>query len=382
MGYSALPIVAVLALDASDFQVSLLSVLAGVVSAVIALPLGPRIEFRRKRPVMIAADLVRFAAVASVPAFALLGWLTYAQLCVVAIIRVAGTMAFNAAGGAHLKAIVPAGHRAEANSRFETTLWTVNTVGPPVGGVLISWLGATASMVADALSFLVSAVGIGRLRTPEPPPPVRNADHHWAREITDGWRSIFRHPGLRALFLNSLVFGGGLMAAVPLLTVFMLRDLGFSTWEYGLAFGVPSLAGVLGSLLVPRIVKRAGLHRLLLFAGVGRNLWLILIPFAPGSTAGLILIIVAELLLTLFAGLFNPAFATYRMNATPDRYLARVLTAWSISTKVAQPVCVAAAGLFATVTSPKAALIGTGLVLLGATLLLPWREPVTPRADE
>lgn len=374
LGYAALPIVAVLVLGSSDFQVSLLSVLAGIVSAVVALPLGPWIEHHRKLPVMIGTDLLRFAAVGSIPVAAFLGVLTYWQLCLVAIVRVAATMAFESASVANLRTLVPQRHRADANRRFETTLWTANTAGAPVGGVLISWLGATATMVLDAASFAASALALGRLRVSEPAPLRRATEHHWLTDLTAGWRHIFGHRGLRALFWNSMVFGGCIMALTPLLTVFVLRDRGFAAWQYGLISGVAGVAGIAGSLLVGPVTKRIGERRVLLIAGVGRNLWLGLTPFAPASTTGLVMITASELLLVLFAGLFSPTFATYRMNATDDHHMSRVVMAWSITNKVVQPVFIAGAGLLAAATSARTALIVLAAILLGGIGLLPWRR--------
>nr|WP_221374111.1 MFS transporter [Actinoplanes polyasparticus] len=379
LGYSALPIVAVLVLGVADFQVSLLTVLAGVVSAVVALPLGPWIEHHRKLPVMVAADLVRFAAVASVPVAALAGVLSYWQLCVVAVAQMAARLAFDSAGVAQLRTLVPAPHRAEANGRFETTMWAANATGPPVGGVLISWLGATATMVLDAVSFLASALMLRGLRDAEPAPPPRSAEHHWRREITGGWRYIFGHRGLALLFWNSMIFGGCIMALVPLLAVFVLRDLGLPAWQYGLISGVSGVAGVLGSLLAGPIRRRLGEHRLLLVGGVGRNLWLGLIALAPAAhTAGFVLVAAAEFLMVLFAGMFSPTFATYRMNATDDAHMSRVVMAWSITNKVVQPLCIAAAGALAAVTSARTAIAVLAAILLTGILLLPWRAPVSP----
>ncbi|WP_245601808.1 MFS transporter [Hamadaea tsunoensis] len=374
VGYSALPMVAVLVLGASDFQVSFLSVLSSVVGMALALPLGPWIEFHRKRPVMIGADLLRFASTASVPVAAYLGQLTYAHLCVVAIVRMVATLAFNAASTADLKRLVPASHRAEANSRFETTLWTANTVGPPVGGVLVSWLGATASLAVDAVSFLASAFAIRRLRTAEPPRPQRSADHHWAGEFLAGWRHILAHRGLAKLFFNALVFGGCIMASAPLTTVFMLRDRGFSAWQYGLSFGLSAVAGIAGSLLVKPLLRRFGQRRTLLASGAGRNLWLAFTPLAAAGTPGLVLITVSQLLLLLFVGVFNPLFATYRMTASDDAYMSRVMMAWSISTKTVQPMFIAAAGALAAATSARTALLVLSGTLLLSTALLPWRD--------
>ncbi|MEJ3741686.1 MFS transporter [Actinomycetes bacterium KLBMP 9797] len=373
LAMGALPLVAVLVLQTSDLQVSLLAALAGVASVVLTLPLGPWIEFRRKRPVMIGADLLRFAALASVPLAGVLGILTYAQLCVVAVVQAVGTIAFASAGAAHLKALVPIEHRTVANSRLEATFWTANSVGPPIGGVLVSWLGATASLAVDALSFLLSAVGIRRLRGPEPPPPTRRPNHHWGRELTAGWRHIMGHRGLRALFWNAMIFGGCIVASSPLLTVFMLRDLGFPAWQYGLALGVPAVAAVLGSMLVKPLTRSLGDRTVLLIFGVARSLWLGLVPLAAPSTTGLILIIVADSLLLLCAGTFNPTFATYRMNATDDSVMSRVVLAWSISNKCVQPVFIAGAGALAALTNARTALAVLAVLLLTSAALLPWR---------
>ncbi|XVV16616.1 MFS transporter [Actinoplanes sp. CA-131856] len=368
VGYTALPVVAVLVLGASDFQVSLLTVLAGVVSAVAALPLGPWIEHRRKLPVMVTADLVRVVAVGSVPAAALLGVLTYWHLCVVAVVQMVARLAFDAAGVAQLRSLVPPEHRAEANGRFETTLWTANAAGPAAGGVLVSWLGATATMVVDAASFLVSALLLRGMRVPEPPPPVLQK-----RDLAGGWRHIFGHRGLAVLFWNSMIFGGCVLASVPLLAVFVLRDLGFPAWQYGLMAGVASVAGIAGSMLVKPLRRRIGEHRVLLVAGAGRNLWMGLMPLATASTGGLVLVVASETLMVFFAGMFSPTFATYRMNATGDGHMARVVMSWSVANKVVQPVVIAAAGALAAATSVRTALAVLATILIGGVVLLPWK---------
>jgi predicted MFS family arabinose efflux permease len=312
--------------------------------------------------------------IVSVPVAAFLGALTYGQLCVVAVAQMVARLAFESAGIAQLRTLVPQAHRAAANGRFETTLWAANTVGPPAGGVLISWLGATAAMVLDAVSFLASAVLLRRLRTPELAPPRAAAARHWSREVTAGWRYIFGHRGLTALFWNSIIFGGCIMALTPLLAVFVLRDLGFPAWQYGLISGVSGVAGMAGSMLVRPAWRRLGERRVLLLAGVGRNLWLGLIPFAPASGAGLVMIAAAEFLLVFFAGMFSPTFATYRMNAADDAHMSRVVMASSISNKTAQPVFIAAAGALAAATSARTALFVLAAVLLTGVVFLPWRR--------
>lgn len=380
LSLGALPLIATLVLHASVLQVSLLAALGGVAGAALALPLGPWIEVRHKRPVMIGADLLRCAALASVPAAAALGALSFTQLCLVAVAQSVGAIAFQAASGAHLKALVPPDRLAAANGRFEATFWTVNTAGPPLGGLLIAAVGATTTVALDAASFLLSALGIRRLRDPEPPPPAPTGERRRAAQLTAGWRYILRHRQLRVLFGNSLIFGGCVMATVPLITVLMLRELGYSAWQYGLMFGVGCLGGLLGALVARPLTRRYGGRRVLLVAGVAKALPLVLVPLAPPGPAGLALITLGEFLIIACAGAFNPTFATFRMRATEDGYLARVFAAWSISTRVAQPACIAAGGLLAAATSVRTALFVLAAVLLTSAALLPWRAPAADPA--
>ncbi|MGI5243127.1 MFS transporter [Dactylosporangium sp. CA-139066] len=382
VGAGALPLIAVMVLDVSAWQVSMLAVVAGIASAAMAVPLAPWIEVHRKRPVMITADLVRFIVLASVPVAAWLGALTYVQLCVVAAVQTGAAIVFAAASGAHLKRLVPEPHRAHANSRFETSLWSTATIGPPVGGLLVSWLGATAAVTVDAATFLLSAIGVRWLRSREPAPQPPAAGRRWLHELTGGWRYIAAHRDLHLLFWNAMIFGGCLMAASPLITVLMLRDLGFTPWQYGLALGIPGIGGIIGSLTVVPLTRRLNLtpRTLLLVFGVARTLWLGAVPLAPAGTAGLIVIIAADTLLLYCAGVFNPTFITYRMHATADTHMTRVATAWSISSKTAQPICIAAGAALAAATSARAAIAVAAAAIVVSTVLLPWRADGVDRA--
>ncbi|MFC3987034.1 MFS transporter, partial [Actinoplanes siamensis] len=172
LGFDAFPLIAILVLHAGPVAVSLLSAAGLAVGALIAVPLGPWVEFRRKRPVMIAMDLVRFAALISIPAAYALGRLTFAQLVVVSVVTAAADITFRAAGGAVLKALVPRADLLAANGRFEATTWTATIVGPPLGNAAIGLIGPVTTVLADAVSYLLSAAAIraigGREAHPAP----------------------------------------------------------------------------------------------------------------------------------------------------------------------------------------------------------------------
>ncbi|MFI5714498.1 MFS transporter [Nocardia sp. NPDC051750] len=374
LGSGALPLVAILAVNASDLQVALMAAFAGIAGAAIALPMGSFIEFRRKRGIIVHTSFVCFVALASVPLAGWFGVLTYTHLCIVVTVQTLGAIVSNAAGGAYLKSLVPEPLRVRANSRFETTFWTASTIGAPVGGALISIFGTTITLVIDAVSYLLSALGIRSITTSEPEPMHGRPEHHWWVEIRSGWTYIFDHPPLHRLFWNAMAFGGSIMLTTPLLALLMLRELGFSPWQYGLALGVPCLGGLLGALCAPKLVELFTERAVLLGFGTLRTCWLGLLLLAGPGTAGLIVIIGAEALLLFCAGVFNPVFTTYRMNCTADDHMARVGTAWSISAKSFQPAFIALGGVIAGATSPRVAIGFAAITLLASSALLPWRR--------
>jgi hypothetical protein len=81
----------------------------------------------------------------------------------------------------------------------------------------------------------------------------------------------------------------------------------------------------------------------------------------------------ADTLMLLCAGVFGPVFTTYQMNVTADAYMARVRTAWGISSKTVQPLCVLAGGGLAAVAGVRTTLFVGGLVCTASVLLMPCR---------
>ncbi|WP_058041210.1 MFS transporter [Streptomyces roseifaciens] len=374
LGFGAFPLIAVLVLDSGPAQVAALAAAGRAVGAVVALPLGPWVEFRRKRPVMVAMDLIRFAALMSVPAAFALGWLGFAQLLVVSVVVAAANIAFNAASGAYLKALVPPEDLLVANSRFESTTWTATTIGPPLGGAAIGVLGPVTTVVADAVSYLLSALGIRAIGGTEPRPARTEAPRLRARDLVEGWRHILGHPALRPLFLNAIVVNGLIMASEPLLAVLLLGDLGFAPWQYGLVFAAPCIGGLVGSRLAHRLVARFGQRKVLLTAGTLRAYWPVGLAFVQPGVPGIVLVVAVQLGLVTCCSLFNPVLATCRLDHTdPDRVV-RTLSAWSISSSLSIAALTAAWGLLAALTGPRIAIAAAGVLLLATPLLLPRRE--------
>ncbi|MFT7839101.1 MFS transporter [Saccharothrix sp. BKS2] len=373
--FDALPLIAVLVLHAGPARVSALAAAGLAAGAALAVPLAAWVEFHRKRPVMVAMDAVRFAAVGSVPVAFALDRLGYAHLLLVAVVVAAADIAFQAASGAYLKALVPPRDLLTANARLESTAWTATALGPPLGGLAFGLFGPVTTVVVNAASHLLSAAGIGAIGGGEPRPARIAAPR--AGELVAGWRHALTHPVLRPLLLNTALVNGLIMASAPLLAVLMLGELGFTAWQYGLAFAAPCVGGLVGSRLSRRLVARFGTHRVLLTAGALRACWSVGLAFVHPGAGGLVLVIAVELALITCAGVFNPVFATYRLGLLPPDLVARTLSAWTITTRLSTAALTGLGGLLAALAGTRTAIGVAGVLLLATPLLLPRRAPET-----
>ena len=371
LAFDAFPLIAILALHASPIEVSLLASVGLAMAAAAAVPLGPWVERRRKRRVMVAMDALRFVALASVPACYAIGELRFGQLLAVAAVVGAADICFRAASGAYLKGLVAPEHLLAANARLESTTWTATMIGPPVGGALIGMFGPVITVVTDAASYLLSALGLGLISRGEAL-PVHPDRGRWQRqELLDGWRFILGHRPLRGLFLNTVAVNGLVLATAPLVAVLMLGRLHIAPWQYGLAFAAPCLGGLVGARLSRRLAPLLGQHAVLRRAGTLRACWSIGLAFIPGGWAGVALVAGVQLGLVTCMGMFNPVFATYRLEQTPTDRLARTLTAWTVTSRISVAVLTAGWGALAAVVGLRAAIAVAGALMLATPLLLP-----------
>lgn len=370
LAFDALPLIAILVLHAGPAEVSALAAAGLAAGAVVAVPLGPWIEFWRKRPVMIAMDLVRWAALASIAVAYAIGRLGMLQLLLVSTLVGAAGIAFTAAAGSYLKALVKPEQLLLANARFEATSWTATMLGPPLGGLAIGLFGPVATVTADAASYLLSALGICAIGGGEARPARPDVPRRRAGDLFEGWRYILAHAALRPLFFNAMLVNGLIMAVAPPLAVLMLGRLHFAPWQYGLAFAAPCIGGLIGARMAKRLVERYGQRRVLLVAGALRACWLLGLAFVGPGAPGLFLVMTVELGLITCMGVFNPVLATYRLERTAADRLTRVLAAWSVTSKASIAAFTAAWGLVADALGPRPAIAIAGALMLGTPLLL------------
>ncbi|MEV4722031.1 MFS transporter [Micromonospora noduli] len=319
----ALPLVAVAVLDAGTFQVAVLTAAAWLPWLLIGLPAGAWVDRLPRRPVMVICDLLCAVAFLSVPLAALLGRLTVVQLLVVALSAGAARVFFETADQVYLPVLLRPGQLPEGNAKLQATQTVSYVVGPGLAGLIAQLTGAVAALLLDALTFLLSAVFLLRIRTREPRvrPSERSRSLRW--DITEGLRFVIRDPYLRVLTLFGAASNIGLTGYQAVLVVFLVRELRLEPGLVGGLVGVMSAGGIIGALLATTMARRCGTARALLIAAALTGPPALLIPLAaPG--VGLAWPALGGLLIGLGVAIGNVVKGAFRQTYTPHHLLGRV----------------------------------------------------------
>lgn len=324
----ALPLIAVNLLAASAQQVGVLTAAVWAPN-LISLVVGAWVEQRRrKRLLMIAADLSRALVLLSVPAAYWLGSLSLPQLYGVALLAGTAHVAFNTAYPSFFVRLVSRRQYLQANSKLSTTRSASFVAGPAVGGALIQTLTAPLAMLVDAASFLFSAFQLSRVTTRDPSPD--SAPRPLLRRAAAGLGYVAHDAYLRpslacATTMNFFVFVG-----TALLVLFASRELGLSAGVIGLAFGVGAAGGLLGALSAGWLAQRLGVGPLIAAASVSYPAAVAIAAVAGGPTwARACALGGAELVGSFAVMCFDIPHNSLRAAITPDHLRSRVAGAYS-----------------------------------------------------
>jgi MFS family permease len=254
----ALPTTAILVLHAGAFQVGLLAAAQRIPFPLFALFAGVWMDRVRRKPLMIAADVGRALAVASIPVAAFAGALTLTQLYVVAALLGTLSVVFDVGYLAYLPALVEPEDLVEGNTKLQISFSVSGLLGPSLAGVLIQVFGAARSMLADAVSYAVSVTALLLIRRPEPQVEPSTRERHGAmrRELREGVSFVFQQEILRSLLLTLTAAAAGLYLALPILLVFVYEDLHVSPATAGVVFALEGVGQLLGAVTAARFVRR------------------------------------------------------------------------------------------------------------------------------
>jgi MFS family permease len=321
----AVPLIAALTLEATPWQMGLLSAAGGAPILLVGLFTGVWVDRVRRRPVMIATDLGRAGLLLIIPLAAVTGVLRIEILYAVLLLTGALTVLFDVASMSFFPSLVAADRLVEGNTKLQSTSAAAQVVGPGVGGVLVSLLTAPFALLVDALSFLISAAFIARTRVAEAAPETRGERAGVVREITEGVRVVIDDRVLRALAgasATTILFGRMFMAVYVL---YMTRVLGLSTVGIGLVFATGGVGSLAGSIVAEPLSRRFGPGPTMIGAQVAFGLTGMLVPLAVFVPSWALPMIVASEFAQWMAILIYFVNAiSVRQAITPDRVLGRV----------------------------------------------------------
>lgn len=350
----ALPLTAILLLDASAFEVALLTAMETLPFLLLALPAGVWVDRLQRRPLMIASDLARAAALASIPLAYWLDALTLPQLYAVGVVTGIGAVFFDVSYLSYLPSLVGRSQLAAANARLLATQSGAQVAGPGIGGALVGIVGAPVAILADAVSFCVSGAVLGLIRRREPRPERRERGLAWP-ELREGLRYVFGHPYLRILTLTA---GTANFFSTMLFSLFLLyavRELGFSPGTIGAVLMLVNVGGLTGALLSGWAVRTFGLGPTIVWAAIGGNLALLTIPLAPHAYA--LPVFAAGAVIGPGIGMmFNVNQLSLRQAITPERLLGRMNSTVRFMYWGTMPLGAIAGGALATVAGVRATL--------------------------
>jgi MFS family permease len=325
MSALALPVLAVSVLGATEWQMGFLN--AADTSAFLAVGLlaGAWVDRWIKRRVMLIADLIRMLALLSLPALFFLGQLQIWHLFVVGAILSVATVFFDVSYQSFVPLLVEKDLIGTANSRLETSSQISVVAGPGIAGILLQIIKPAWLILADALTFGFSALTISRMRDNEQAKP-KEVRRPLRTEIAEGLRFVWNQPMIRAISFTtatSNLFSSLVNTLVPLL---ILRDLHFTTAEYGLVMTVAPLGGLVGAAATSKLIKWIGEGPLVAISAVVMGLVGLLIPIAATQQkpASLVLFTIAWFFTSLTVLTYNITQVSARQRLCPPELLGRM----------------------------------------------------------
>ena len=379
---TALPLVAVVTLGASTFQVGLLTAIAWLPWLVVGLPAGAWVDRLPKRPVMLACNTVSMAVFGSVPLAAALGALSMPYLLAAALLGGVAKVFFTLAYRAYLPALVRPDELLDANAKLQGSESATQVGGPGLAGLLAQAFGPVSGVLADAVSFGVSVLCVRAIKVREAVVPVDRTPLR--SQIAEGLRFVLQDRYLRTLMTFGAVSNLALTGYQAIQIVFLSRTLGAAPGLVGLVLAVAASGGVLGAALAGRLGARFGTARAFLLCEVFAAPMLLLGPLS-GPGWGLVLFVLAEFGVCAGVVASNVLTTTFRQQYCPPELFSRINSSASIVNYGTIPLAGVLGGVLGEVIGVRETLwVMSGVLIVALGMLAPLAKerdfPVTAAA--
>jgi MFS family permease len=321
---TALPLVALLALGAGPREMAYLVISASAGVLLVGLVAGAWVDRLRRRPILVWTDIIRAALLFSIPTAYAIGALRIEQLYAVAFLEACLASLFNAAYPAYVPSLIGTDRVVDANSKLATSTSIAEIGGPGLAGTLVQIGGAPFAILVDAFSFLVSAVSLALIRSPEPPRPVRETTTRIMQEIVEGLSAVRRHAIVFPLALRSIlshVFGS--FYAV-LYALYLLEELHLDPFLLGIVISAGGVGSLVGSVFASRAIRALGIGPAIIWMALGAAALGVLTPLAQGPVAlAALMVFLPQLIGDGLQTIEGVAEVSLVQGLIPDRILGR-----------------------------------------------------------
>lgn len=323
--FLALPLTAVVMLDATPGQMGLLTAMSSLPPLVVGLHSGAVIDRRERRPIMIASDAGRAILLGCVPLAWVTNTLSIELLYIIAFLIATLTLVSSIAHQAFLPILVARQRLVDANSKMALTSTAAEVAGPTLAGGLVQVFSAPLALTANACTYLVSALLLSRIRVTEPVAGASPHRHGIWRGIRLGLRVALKESRLRALIWSRslLNFFNAMLETVFVL--YVVRELGIGAGMIGIIFSIGSIGFLIGALLSVRLAHRIGVGPSMVAGVAVVALSDLAVPFAGGTHLVVVgVLVAAQFFFGLGLTVFNVHQASLRQALVPADYLGRV----------------------------------------------------------
>lgn len=373
---TAIPLAAAFALNATPGQMAALVFAGQLPDLLFGLIAGVWVDRVRRRPILIGTDLGRAVLLAVIPIAAVFDVLSMPLLWFVAFGSAALTLLFTLASVAVLPTIVHEDQLVEANSKLHMSEAVLGLVGPSGAGVLIQLVTAPKAIIADVVSFLVSALSLGGIASAEPKPPIRQSGFAAIRqEVWEGLYELIRTPVLRALAISMgmIVVGGSMTATVYIL--FLVRTLTLGPATIGLIAAFTGIGALIGAIMAGRVATRWTLGLAIVGAGFLESIAMLLTPAAALVPHAIPWLMLTTMLTGVAYSVLSINQISLRQRITPSHLLGRVTAGRRFLIFCMAPLGAVAGGWLGSSVGFETTLLAGGGVTLLASLYM-WCSPI------
>jgi hypothetical protein len=361
---------AVITLKAGPAALGLFAALALGSQAVTGLFAGPLVDRLPKRWLLIGADLGRACVLTLVPLTAALGWLSLGEIYLAGALMGVFNVVFDVADHAFLPSVIAPAELMEGNSKLATTDAVAEVGGPALYGLLFSIMIPPLAIAVNAVTYLVSALFLGRVRA-SGRPAAAPAGGDGALDLLRGFRIVLAHPLARPLWLADVTqaFFGSFFAALYLL--FAVRWLHLSQAMVGATVACGGIGGLVGAMAAPALTRRLGIGPMILLTGLAGAAMTLLIPLARGAPlAAMGFLMVAQLVGDGLQTASGIGAVSLRQSVLPPEALGRAGGAFASGQAVLGVAGALAGGMLGGGLGPRETLLIAALGITSASLFV------------